>query len=491
MKAVLLKIPLITFLTLLAWSMVAGSEEIHDAVRAGKIEKVKALIAANPDLVDARDREGKTPLHWAWKEDIATLLLEHGADVNAKNAQGNTPLWTPVMYGRKNIAIILLTNGADVNARDNSGETPLHKVSIHSLPNSRDIAALLLKHGADVNAKSNNGWTPLHSANTKDVAEILLSHGADVHARDNRGRTPLHWAYKEVAELLLANGAEVDSRDNSGRTPLHTSFDGHCTDYSTKWKDFAELLITNGANVDARDNRGRTPLHVIARYLPRSDGGKGVAEFLLANKADINAKNNYGETPLYKASTSGNNVVVRILLDNKADVNIMSNGGKIPSIMAAENGHEDIVKLFLSIEPDINVQKQLKKLLSRGICKANLQKIWTAVTLYSRDYNNALPDDIRSLYPQHIEGGHLLKCPGDKTIPAMEKVDSSTPVSYTWVKGLKMGKNQGEIIIAYDASPENHEGEGRCVLFLDGSAKWLPENEFQELLMKQTQEKKT
>lgn len=485
MKTVVLRISLITLLALSARSMVAGSEEIHDIVRTGKTEKVRTFIAANPDLVNARDGEGSTPLHWAWKEDIATLLLEHGADVNAKNAYGYTPLLISVMYGRKNIVTTLLKNGADVDIKDNDGQTPLHNVSIHSLPNSGDIAALLLECGADINAKSNNGWTPLHSANTKDVAEILLSRGADVNARDNRGRTPLHWAYKEVAQLLLANGADVDARDNRGRTPLHSSFEGRSLG---GWEDYARLLLDKGADINARDNSGRTALHVACLDFLPVENDRRVVEFLLANKADINAKNNNGETPLHTASTSGNKVAVKILLDNKADFNIMNNGGKIPSFLAAENGHKDIVELFLSTEPDINIQEQLKKLLSRGICKSNLQKIWTAVTLYSRDYLNTLPDDIRSLYPQRIEGGHSFKCPGDKTITDIQNVDNSTPVSYTWVKGLIMGGNQNNTIIAYDASSENHEGEGRCVLFLNGDVEWIPEDKFQKLLIKQVEE---
>ena len=68
---------------------------IHEAVKAGDVQKVKALLTVNPDLVDSKDGYGTTPLHYAAAydhQDVAELLLNYKADANAKNGEGSTPL---------------------------------------------------------------------------------------------------------------------------------------------------------------------------------------------------------------------------------------------------------------------------------------------------------------------------------------------------------------------------------------------------------------
>ena len=102
----------------------------------------------------------------------------------------------------------LLAAGADANARDPLGATPLHDAAWNG---NREIAALLIAHGAEVNARHlEAGSTPLHYAVIKDnlgVAEVLLEHGADVRATSRSGATALHMAavrgYREMAALQV------------------------------------------------------------------------------------------------------------------------------------------------------------------------------------------------------------------------------------------------------------------------------------------------
>ncbi|HWC16355.1 MAG TPA: ankyrin repeat domain-containing protein [Terriglobales bacterium] len=158
---------------------------------------------------------GDTPLHAAaagYRLEIARMLIEHGADVQAANRRGAQPLhyaadgvpgsryWNPEAQAK--VIALLMNAGADANALDKSGVTPLHRAV-----RQRCVAAVdsLLRNGSDVRLKNKNGSTPMHLAvqNTgrggtgsresralqKDIIGLLLSAGASLHDRDARGRT--------------------------------------------------------------------------------------------------------------------------------------------------------------------------------------------------------------------------------------------------------------------------------------------------------------
>lgn len=157
--------------------------EIHDAVKAGDVTKVKALLKEDPDLVFGKDDRGCTLLHIA------------------------------AMYGHKDVAALLIANKAEVNAKASKGMTPLFLAAAQSY---KEVVILLLANGAEVNAKATDfGWTPLHYAaqwGHVEMAALLLANRADVNSKDNKGATPLLIAiqqgYKDIAELLMRTSAE-------------------------------------------------------------------------------------------------------------------------------------------------------------------------------------------------------------------------------------------------------------------------------------------
>ena len=137
-------------------------------------------------------------------------------------------LYEAALKNQRDIADLLIGKGANVNARDRSGATPLHAAA---LKGNLGIAELLVGHGAEVDARDGDGLTPLHIAALSghaDVAALLLDRGADREARDRgAGATPLFQAAafgrKAVVELLVRRGADVNARNQSGVSPAETA----------------------------------------------------------------------------------------------------------------------------------------------------------------------------------------------------------------------------------------------------------------------------
>jgi ankyrin repeat protein len=247
-----------------------GCASLHDAAKAGDIAQVRKMIAQGAD-VNAKDSRGMTPLFEASRtghveisklliKEKAKLLVERGTNVNTKDAFDWTLLHWAVRYGETEIARLLIKRGADVNAKDDKASiTPLHLVSNDS---NIETAKLLIDRGADVNAKGAGDFTPLHNAafagKTK-IARLLLERGADSSARSS-GKTPADFA-REKGHQNLASMIEKFERERIQQ------------ERDRKEQEKAEKLASTIAAAVARaaPQAGVRPKAVSTKFKPMSD----------------------------------------------------------------------------------------------------------------------------------------------------------------------------------------------------------------------------
>lgn len=133
-------------------------DELMNSIRSGNLTSVHQMLSGSPELANQPDSRGFTPLI------MATYL------------------------GNKQMSELLINLGADVNARDAAGNTALMGICFKGTP---EMAALLLSHGADVNLQNKNGTTALIFAINFDqvaMAKLLISKGADLSIVDNEGK---------------------------------------------------------------------------------------------------------------------------------------------------------------------------------------------------------------------------------------------------------------------------------------------------------------
>ncbi len=209
--------------------LIAIGFPIHEAARVGDVEQIKFLFKSSPDLVNATDEKGMTPLHIAAgkkQTNAAQVLLALGAKVNVRADSGVTPLHIAVRRGDTDMTRLLLANRASANVRDSFDTSPLLLAVL--LTEQPEQVKLLLANRAEVNVRNRAGNTPLGEAariGNAAAVDLLLAAGADASAIDGVAAiTPLHAAagggFANIVQSLLRSRAKVDVLDARGETPL-------------------------------------------------------------------------------------------------------------------------------------------------------------------------------------------------------------------------------------------------------------------------------
>ena len=275
------------------------------------------LIVEHSQDVNARGfAKRETPLHVASRcghIDVAQLLLEHGADADARDNDDCTPLLRASQEGPAGLALFLLKHGVDIEARDTQDSTPLGRAAIRG---NVELARVLLEHGANVNSQNNKRSTPLHSASDRGnlgLAQMLLGHGADANARKKNNQTPLHLAYmNKVARTLLEHGADPSALDINNRTPLH-----RVSKFGLV--GVARVLLEHGADANARDANNATPLHLASSSNFGEERRLNTVRLLLEYGSDIHARDDVGRTPFNRAAERNYHLTMQLLSGHGAE----------------------------------------------------------------------------------------------------------------------------------------------------------------------------
>jgi len=238
----------------------SGDTPLHIAIFNGKYEVVVLLIDKGADLKKA-NAIGRTPLHHAaryGRKASVELLLSKGVPVDPRDNFQRTPLnLLTLMTEYADVARLLIQHGADINATDSNGTMPLEHAVHNGFPSMID---LLLDSGAGFRVTDGHADTMLYlsaAVGSGRMFKAVVEKAGDGLFRDAAGNAntmnaAIGGGSREIVDILLAKGIKIDPRPNlAGWTPLHQAAAAGAT-------GLIELLVDNGVDVNARTNDGRS-----------------------------------------------------------------------------------------------------------------------------------------------------------------------------------------------------------------------------------------
>lgn len=341
-----------------------GRTALHLAAANGHMELTKLLLKYKA-FVNSKAKNGEAPLHLAAQYGhprvVTMLVQEHGASLEAITLDNQTALHFAAKYGQLVVAQTLLALGANPNAKDDKGQTPLHLAAENDFP---DVVKLFLKmkqnNHAVLTAVDNSGFTCAHIAAMKGslavVKELMMIDKAMVIQAKTKTleATTLHMAasggHAKIVKILLENGANPEDENANGMTPLClAAWNGHSCILSCfekkYWRRCSKKTGLNAFHIAAYKGHSDFIMEIM-KYVPASVRSEPpIFNHLVVKEFSTE----YGFTPLHLAAQAGHDSLVRMLLNQGVQVDAATTTmNVIPLHLAAQQGHIAVVGMLLS-----------------------------------------------------------------------------------------------------------------------------------------------
>ncbi len=413
----------------------SGATPLHEAVRYGHVDIANSLLEKGAN-VNARDNLGKTPIMLIMPadtfRDTYALLVGYRADLTQKDMYGDTVLHAVAMMNLdEDIISLLINNGADIDARNKEGVTPL-EIAVQK--ENIEIVRLLSQKGASIHTQDTHGNSPLSMAfaSTNEMLEAVVN-SRNVTSQDSDGNTPLHIALltdvtlskiqyiisltddvnirnrdgnsalfisvlknrRKVGEMLLAKDADIFSTNKNNNSPLRLAL---------KYGGSVQEWLITSRTIKSKDGSGNSVLHYAAEW----QYGKAITT-LLTKGADISAKNANGETPLFSAVKTNNPEIIRLIVDGGADLLARDNLGSTAMHAAVRWDALDSIDTLYNYGVSVNVQNSTGKSPLAEAVVASKYDVASKLLSYGADPNcsdtngvTVLMDAIRGNNPDNV-----------------------------------------------------------------------------------------
>ncbi|RLN95824.1 hypothetical protein BBJ28_00000721 [Nothophytophthora sp. Chile5] len=347
-----------------------GNGLLHLSATAGHKRLVKLCLRCSLDI-NLVNRHSQTPLHLllanlpvATESDLdmtrlhqervalAAYMIEHGAWHEAPDTEGFTPLLLCASLGQTEAVEMLLDHGANTEAKTWQGNLNAVQLTVEG-NHPATFQALLESRSFDTGETGQITQFLLHACAGRglvDCLRVLITHFQHqpdawlardpLNQRDTEGYTPLVYAtsngFVEIVQCLLEAGASPDLTDFFGRSPLHFAL---LYDQPKAQESMVQLLVLYETDVNARDTDGDVPLHVSCQ----TDARLSSTRLLLTNGAVLCA-NALGNHPTHIAASHGAVATLQLLVEYGGDLNLKNYDGKTPLGMARMSDQPAIVQ---------------------------------------------------------------------------------------------------------------------------------------------------